>query len=240
MKKILETLKNKWAEYILEILVIMIGIIGAFMLNDWNESKRLYNQRQELITSLIEDFEYNSTTLEEDRILTSKDRLSKMDLFYELLNSDQEKVPMDSLRNLAVTFFRFEYFRPNLTAYNVAKSSGSLELLDNKELLETFTLFNAENEILALVQNQNGHSYYAGSGWEFRKTIIPGVIYNSRYSGTYESKHSFEEYKELMTSPLALNAFHNFYVLEGNCQEQLTQMLELSNKILEMLREMQE
>ncbi|MFY0624766.1 MAG: hypothetical protein JXR07_00610 [Reichenbachiella sp.] len=240
MKKIFETFRQKWTEYILEILVIMIGILGAFMLNDWNESNRLDNQRQELIASLIEDFEYNSTTLEEERIVMSKGRLTKMDLFYDLLNRDEKTVSMDSLRNLAVTFFRFDYFRPNLTAYNVAKSSGSLELLDNKKLLEKITLFNREHEILLMVQNQNGHSYYAGSGWEFRKTILPGVIYNSRYSGTYESNHTFDEYKLLMTSPLALNALHNFYVLEGNNQEQLSQMLVHSNEILEILRKMED
>ena len=60
MKTILNTLKQKWAEYILEILVIIIGILGTFMLKSWHESRKLEIQRQELIASLIEDFEYNS------------------------------------------------------------------------------------------------------------------------------------------------------------------------------------
>ena len=46
MKKILETLIRKWADYYLEIFVIMIGILGAYSLNSWNE------ERKERVTEL--------------------------------------------------------------------------------------------------------------------------------------------------------------------------------------------
>ena len=60
MKKILETLKLKWAEYLLEILVIMIGILGAYALNNWNEDRKERSQQIILITQLLEDAKADS------------------------------------------------------------------------------------------------------------------------------------------------------------------------------------
>ena len=63
MKKILETLKRKWAEYLLEIIVIMIGVLGAFSLNNWKESWSTKMQEIELLTSIHKEFTLNRNEL---------------------------------------------------------------------------------------------------------------------------------------------------------------------------------
>jgi len=66
MKKILETLKIKWAEYLLEILVITLGILLAFGLNSWNEWKKERKKEREILIDMAENLETNIKALEDD------------------------------------------------------------------------------------------------------------------------------------------------------------------------------
>jgi len=57
--------KNKTGKYLKyavgEIVLVMIGILLALQINNWNERQKIEKKHQELILSLIEDFEFNVT-----------------------------------------------------------------------------------------------------------------------------------------------------------------------------------
>jgi len=121
MKKILETLKQKWAEYLLEIIVIMFGILGAFTLNNWNEERkndlRAQNIIQEVMANLEMDIEKIPPILEwYDR----KDSLMKI-----ILTEDYEKNDV-SISIFLSAFITQDY---NVTNYGYEKLIEQIDIL---------------------------------------------------------------------------------------------------------------
>ena len=239
MKRLITILSQKWPEYLLEILVITIGILGAFALNNWNDNRRLQVERQELIADLIKDFEYNQQLMREDKMAWSKAKISSMDLYFELLSKDQQIVELDSLKNLAREFFFFDTFSPNLSAYQAAESTGSLALLDSNPLLEQFTQFTESLVTHQMVNQWSGQAFFQGSLWELRKQVSPGTIYTSKYPYVFKNDITFKDYQELMRTPLAQNALRNAYVLEQNSLEKLMELDSCTAKILNLLYELE-
>jgi hypothetical protein len=227
---------GKYFKYAIgEIILVVIGILIALQINNWNEKNKLENKKQELIASLIEDFEFNRDILKNNTILKQDSLIDQMDSFFSLTKSNTQLVSADSLRKLAGGFFRSFSFIPNLTSYNEAVASGNLSLLQNKALLEEFTLFNRAYDDFRKFEEAGFYSFYSGSSWELRKTAKPGLLYGREPAGEI----SYVEYKKLISSNLAQNCFENSHNLARNTRRRLFEMLEKSETIIQMLKKMQ-
>ena len=68
MKKILDHLKKNWIVYGFETLTIVVGILGAYSLNNWNENRKQRKDDIHFLYSLKSEIEIDTTVFSERKL----------------------------------------------------------------------------------------------------------------------------------------------------------------------------
>jgi len=143
MKRILTTLAQKWPEYLLEILVLIIGIYGAFALESWNENRKEKQTELKIIDQLVDEYEVNLKQLNE-KIEFRKSIINGALTMFKLIDNP-EKVTYDSLVGTMSLLVHDPTFDP---IHNDLINTGSLRIISNDSLKNN--LSNWQSEVLAL------------------------------------------------------------------------------------------
>jgi len=132
MNRILNHLTTDWYKYLLELIVITAGVLGAFALNNWNEG-RLQNKRSiELLGALMAEHENNQHQLDEVLEVHRMVRKSAIDLLH-IINQNSP-VDEDSLKKHLANVAWAVTFDPQKSVINSAISSGDIHYLKNEGL----------------------------------------------------------------------------------------------------------
>ncbi len=131
--------ENKFSKYILyaigEILLVVIGILIALQINNWNEGekeKKLEDESLRKISLNIEDdiLKYNEIIIAQDGYRNG------IDSFLQIVRNPFQYKTTD-LDKYYSQLWRFERFTPNKGALNNLISSGKINIIQNDELLNT-------------------------------------------------------------------------------------------------------
>jgi len=140
MKKILNHLATDWYKYLLELIVITAGVLGAFALNNWNELRKDLAEEQLILKGLKTEFEYNLVELKSDHAFNER----SLSAAGELLQKNRQSIPgviVDSLFGQALDYRAFD---PRLGAVNEIIASGKLGLIRDDGLRYKITQWSAE------------------------------------------------------------------------------------------------
>ena len=191
MNKILQTLKTKWIEYLLEILVITIGILGAYALNEWNESRVNRKEEYRILLDLEEEFLKNKDNA------AVKLRLNKKcsNGAYQLMKLNGEGQLFenldytDSIMAIAMSWGSFD---AQIGVTNEIINTGRISLIQDSKLKNRLTGWSS-------MLINSGEDYQARMDhWELRLTPYLGRYFNLAHIDNYADWDAWD--KEYRTS----------------------------------------
>ena len=125
-----ENIVSKYILYAIgEIILVVIGILIALQINNWNEARKSSVFEEEILTQVHANLIKDKLTLEE----ISSNFQKAINSSNKILESTWSAQDKDSLKYWLADVIQFDRFQPLTNAYEVLKSKG-LDQVKNKEL----------------------------------------------------------------------------------------------------------
>ena len=161
-----------------ELALVVVGILIALQINNWNEERIEQRQIADYAHALIKDLERDLAMIEviktEVGVLINK---------IEALAAYMEDTPFEEIRNIDLYYLmRAPFYRPyawNRTALEQIKSSGSLRQMRNQQLAERISAYEA-------------FTSHLDGDFESDRTVgtnsvaLAGTVVDMNYPGIYE------------------------------------------------------
>ena len=203
-KNLLNEGKNtKYFKYAIgEIVLVVIGILIALSINNWNENRQELDQSVFYHDQLINDLEMVIASLDADIkwAKTVKTEINRATVILEhgKANDSTIKVLDFALSN----YFRLNRQLPEITTYEEMKSSGQLYLIYNKSLRKNIAdylrIHNNTANIYAELNAKVNHSEF----------LDPYIKFNE--GGTVRNTHFTYDFLALATDKTVVNTLSRY------------------------------
>ena len=218
MKKNFQHFKAEFYKFGFDTLVVIVGVLIAFTLNDWNENRKLKDLESELLIDIRDNLLASKTNLSNTIVYNKK----TMDYYQQILDHIKADLPYNTALDTA--FSNISYWSDpqfTYTAYETLKSKG-LDIIQNDSIKYTITQI-YEQYFPFLMSEFNAE-------WEvYQSLVLPFVSKNILYiNGETARPNNFNELK-------TNNEFHNIMGLKMNMRKYLIQFAEEANNELNSL-----
>jgi len=191
MNKLLKTIQTKWAEYLIEILVIIVGILGAYTLDDWNQSRKDTKIEQEILQQVKTDLALDLSHLkyqigQKDSLLKSCNIVTNA-LEHDLPYTDSLNQHLSNITMPIIIFLE-------KTAFENIISMG-VHTINNVKLRNSIVrLYTSEYNILEGVSNLQQQIYVHNTRRIFDKFLLKADMTKLIRSDNFESLKSNLEF----------------------------------------------
>lgn len=159
-----------------EILLVVIGILIALQVNNWNEQQKLKASEQQVLKSLLKEFSYNQNQLEKS-MLRNKTNIGIAQQLGNYTGPNLQPIDEKDLSLAMVGIFKYvvRYLPSMGTLYDII-NSGKLSLISNQELRSRLAAFESEMDNIHHQENEvkkeqdTAHAFFITNG-NFRRHL---------------------------------------------------------------------
>jgi hypothetical protein len=144
----------KYARYAIgEIVLVVIGILIALQINNWNEAKKNYQIEQDFFRDVLDDFQKDRSEMV-NNIEFFENRIEQLRwLLYKVRHPKEDLYIFEFREHIEPLYYDMPPISYS-SAFEAAKSSGTFEKIKNKDILKTLTQYYTEfSEIDALLKS---------------------------------------------------------------------------------------
>jgi hypothetical protein len=135
-------MENKISKYLLyaigEIVLVVIGILIALQINNWNENKKASNSEKVILIGLKSEFQNNLATVD-STIQVNKNVSQACTLLTEIIRSNQLEEKAKTVDSLILRTLMFSSFDANTGVADEILNSGKLELIKSEIIRDRIT-----------------------------------------------------------------------------------------------------
>jgi len=230
--------ENKFSKYFLyaigEIFLVVIGILIALQINNWNDYRKDRIEEKNLYKTLIRSLNNDLIDVRDKSvILDSAISAQRIFITNNSFESISSKYPFSEIRDLVIRVGQTsKSFVPNISIYNKIMQNNQIDLIQSDALqMQIMALYDRAyweyKDLDASLENQ----YLAGINRNFFGNISHNVIMNNRTA--FREDESRENYDALKKDCreiyfLSLSVKRSMF----NCEQEIEVLLESLNNEL--------
>ncbi len=231
---IMENKTSKYLKYAIgEIVLVMIGILLALQVNNWNEERKNNVSQSIIIKNLHNEFSENLIILN-----TSISRIDKVikgfETLLQIMNQNEDSINNSEFENILESTFTTPSWTPSSFVLEELKNSGGLSRLKDEKLKKL--LFEWERNYASILKTEKGYDDYAFEYIEYltnHGSVRNLDAINGSIPGLKKSTITTNDV-DLLRDPLFENRADNFYFLSNQL---ISKYRDASKKIEAILKQ---
>ena len=207
---------GKYFKYAIgEIVLVVIGILIALQINNWNETRKDNNSKLKIIEYLILDLKKDIHHFKDDGIRNQK----SIDFIHDFLQSGEIENSTDFIN---IIDERYSHY-PNNSKYKSIISTNQIDLLDEVTLSKLTTYY--EYDYVRLNARVKDSDNITIKIEEFIVTALP----------KHPSTNNDENFNAEVSTILARDEIYNLFLMSSHYREDLNELMKSTQKKAERL-----